>query len=56
MKRILDPTFRYRPSFDTDVRKTIAAFRRKQGTALVRAPKPTAEVLLLPSRERRSPK
>jgi hypothetical protein len=31
MKRILDPSFRYRASFDTDVRKTIAAFRRRAG-------------------------
>jgi hypothetical protein len=29
MKRILDPTFRYRQSFDTDIRKTFAAVRRR---------------------------
>jgi hypothetical protein len=28
MKRILDPSFRYRPSFNTDIRKTFAELRR----------------------------
>ena len=30
MKHILDSEFRYRPSFDTDVRKTFEKARRKQ--------------------------
>ncbi len=30
MKRILDPAFRYRPSFATDVRETFAKARREQ--------------------------
>lgn len=38
MKTILDSSFRYRPSFDTDVRKTFERVRReqkaKQGEAL----------------------
>jgi hypothetical protein len=30
MKHILDSSFRYRPSFDTDVRKTFEKARRQQ--------------------------
>ena len=30
MKHILDSDFRYRPSFDTDVRKTFEKIRRQQ--------------------------
>ena len=30
MKHILDSEFRYRPSFDTDVRKTFEKARRQQ--------------------------
>lgn len=30
MKHILDSDFRYRPSFDTDVRKTFEKARRQQ--------------------------
>jgi hypothetical protein len=30
MKHILDSSFRYRPSFDTDVRKTFEKVRRQQ--------------------------
>lgn len=30
MKHILDSTFRYKPSFDTDVRKTFEKVRRQQ--------------------------
>jgi hypothetical protein len=36
MKHILDSEFRYRPSFDTDVRKTFERVRRNQ-QARVRA-------------------
>jgi hypothetical protein len=32
MKHILDSSFRYRPSFDTDVRKTFEKIRRQQQT------------------------
>ncbi|HEX6157162.1 MAG TPA: hypothetical protein VFZ54_14135 [Burkholderiales bacterium] len=32
MKHILDSDFRYRPSFDTDVRKTFEKIRRQQQT------------------------
>jgi hypothetical protein len=31
MKSILDPTFRYTPSVQTDVRKTFARIRRELG-------------------------
>ena len=34
MKHILDSSFRYRPSFDTDVRKTFEKIRRQQQTTL----------------------
>jgi len=34
MKRILDPRFRYVPSFETDVRKTFERLRREQQAAL----------------------
>jgi hypothetical protein len=30
MKSILDPTFRYTPSIQTDIRKTFARIRREQ--------------------------
>jgi hypothetical protein len=30
MKHILDSSFRYKPSFDTDVRKTFEKVRRQQ--------------------------
>ena len=32
MKRILDPSFRYRPSYATDLRRTFAALRREKVT------------------------
>jgi len=32
MKHILDSAFRYKPSFDTDVRKTFERVRRQQQT------------------------
>jgi hypothetical protein len=37
MKHILDSSFRYRPSFDTDVRKTFEKIRRQQVTTEQRA-------------------
>ena len=33
MKHILDSEFRYRPSFDTDVKKTFERIRRQQQLA-----------------------
>ena len=33
MKSILDPTFRYTPSVQTDLRKTFARIRREQRSA-----------------------
>jgi hypothetical protein len=39
MKHILDSEFRYRPSFDTDVRKTFEKVRRQQQQ--VRSQEPT---------------
>ena len=33
MKSILDPTFRYTPSVQTDIRKTFARIRREQRAA-----------------------
>ena len=36
MKHILDSDFRYRPSFDTDVRKTFEKIRRQQNAQQAR--------------------
>ena len=47
MKRILDPGFRYVPSFETDVRKTFERARREQREAGER-PAPEPKVLRLP--------
>ena len=52
MKHILDSDFRYRPSFDTDVRKTFEKARRTQQQARERdeaqiAPEPKVKVLKL---------
>ena len=40
MKSILDPTFRYVPSAQTDIRKTFARLRREQRA---RAPRESGE-------------
>ena len=40
MKSILDPTFRYVPSVETDLRKTFARVRREQRAG---APRSSAE-------------
>jgi hypothetical protein len=45
MKSVLDKSFRYRPSFDTDVRKTFERIRKAQ------KPKPAQEVVQLPRRK-----
>ena len=52
MKHILDSSFRYKPSFDTDVRKTFDRIRRQQVTreqadAEARASTPRIRVLQL---------
>ena len=36
MKHILDSAFHYRPSFDTDVRKTFEKIRRQQSAQQVK--------------------
>jgi hypothetical protein len=36
MKHILDSAFHYRPSFDTDVRKTFEKIRRQQNAQAAR--------------------
>ncbi len=38
MKSILDPTFRYTPSVETDVRKTFARIRRELRAQNIKAP------------------
>ena len=43
MKHILDSEFRYRPSFDTDVRKTFEKARRQQ-QGREREPQATSEI------------
>jgi len=40
VKSILDPSFRYTPSFETDLRKTFARIRRDRRGDPVRAPPP----------------
>jgi hypothetical protein len=44
MKHILDSSFRYRPSFDTDVRKTFEKVRRQQQSQGREAAKPGSEI------------
>ena len=48
-KRILDPTFHYRPSHDTDIRKTFERVREE----LKRAPEKPRVVHLQPGRIRK---
>jgi hypothetical protein len=52
MKSILDPTFRYVPSVETDLRKTFARVRREMRAGTPRAPETTTapNVLSLPRR------
>ena len=51
MKHILDSDFRYRPSFDTDVRKTFEKVRRQQQVQVrerePETPKPEIKVTVL---------
>ena len=54
MKSILDPTFRYTPSVQTDVRKTFARIRRELRAQEAKAgteAETRANVLSLPRRE-----
>jgi len=44
MKHILDQSFRYRPSFDTDVRKTFERVRKQQVQARGQATKSNPDV------------
>lgn len=53
MRSILDPTFRYVPSVQTDIRKTFARLRREQREAGSGRPSPqAANVLVIPSPRR----
>jgi hypothetical protein len=42
MKSLLDPSFRYTPSFDTDLRKTFARLRRDNRLEAEKAAQATA--------------
>ena len=44
MKHILDSAFQYRPSFDTDVRKTFEKVRRQQQAQQREQSKPNSEI------------
>jgi hypothetical protein len=44
MKHILDSSFNYRPSFDTDVRKTFEKVRRQQQARDRAESKPNGEI------------
>ena len=44
MKHILDSAFQYRPSFDTDVRKTFEKVRRQQQAHEREQRRPNAEI------------
>lgn len=58
MKRILDASFRYSPSFDTDVRRTFERIKRQQrakGVTKERAVQPQVNVLPLEQLKKASP-
>ena len=44
MKHILDSSFHYRPSFDTDVRKTFEKARRQQQSREREQDKPNSQI------------
>ena len=46
MKRILDRNFRYRPSHETDIRKTFERVRREMSKAQERADKKVVPIAL----------
>ena len=49
MKFIFDASFRYKPSFDTDVRKTFERIRKEQAQAREQAkPHPEGRLNVLP--------
>ena len=52
MKSILDPSFRYTKSIDTDIRKTFARIRREQQKQ-ARVQMPEAQGIVLPLGQRR---
>jgi len=56
MKSILDPTFRYTPSVQTDIRKTFARIRREQRAAesknAKRIDQPPQNIVVIVSRRR----
>ena len=47
MKHILDSEFRYRPSFDTDVRKTFERVKRQQQVREREHSKPESRIKVL---------
>lgn len=52
MKSILDPTFRYVPSVETDLRKTFARVRREMRTNTQRDVEPPTATNVLPIQRR----
>jgi hypothetical protein len=56
MKSILDPAFRYTPSFKTDLRKTFARARRQQGRDVPEFPEVEVRTNVLPLKQRSLPK
>ena len=46
MKSILDPAFRYSPSFDTDLKRTFARIRRERRKDAERAEQATAKTVV----------
>jgi hypothetical protein len=55
MKSILDPSFRYTPSFSTDLRKSFARIRRSRRQELERAaPTPTMALVNVASLVKRT--
>ena len=50
MKRLTDPTFKYTPSHETDLRKKFAKIRRAQKAAAAEA---AAKVSVLPAKKER---
>ncbi len=56
MKSILDPAFRYTPSFKTDLRKTFARARRQQGREGADVVDVEVRTNVLPLKQRAVPK
>jgi hypothetical protein len=53
MKSIFDPTFRYTPSYNTDLRKTFARLRHERRRSEQQRPAASATVTVLDVGERR---